>query len=97
MQPEILYILYATSFYEQTGVIITFFKFKEGGLVENKLNVEEEESISDSIDDSSTYDDSDHSYISINALEDIQDGSQIHPDLNAKYAILKMLDCTKQT
>ena len=50
-----------------------------------------------SIDESSTYDDSYKGSISTNIIEDIQDGSQIHPDLNAKYAILKMLDCTKQT
>ena len=33
-RPAVAYILYATSCHEQTGGIITFTKFEEGGLVE---------------------------------------------------------------
>ena len=41
-----------------------------------------------SIDESSTEDDYGDGSISTNALEEIRDGSQIHPELNARYAIL---------
>ena len=33
MQPEVLYIKYTTSYHEQTGNIITFAQFEDGGLV----------------------------------------------------------------
>ena len=79
MRSEVLYIPYTTSFYEQTGDIITFAQFEEGDLVENEPNVEEEKPIFDSIDESYTDDESDDGSISTNSLEDIQDGSQIHP------------------
>ena len=39
MQPEGLYITHFTSYHEQTGDIITFKKFEEGNLVQNKHNV----------------------------------------------------------
>ena len=42
MWPEVSYILYATSYHEQTGDIITFAQFEEGNLVENERNAEEE-------------------------------------------------------
>ena len=54
MQPDILYIPYATSSHEQTGDIITFEQFEQGGLVENKRNEDEYESILSSIDELST-------------------------------------------
>ena len=53
-QPEVSYIPYATSYHEQTVEIITFAQFEENNLVGNKRNVSEDESILDSIDDSST-------------------------------------------
>ena len=31
MWPEVLYILYSTSYHEETGDIITFSQFEEGG------------------------------------------------------------------
>ena len=33
--PEVSYIIYDTSYQEQTGSIITFAQFGEGGLLEN--------------------------------------------------------------
>ena len=50
-----------------------------------------------SIDESYIYDDSDGISISMNALEDIRDGSQIQPDLNTRYSRLKISDRIKQT
>ena len=49
-----------------------------------------------SIDESSTDIDSDDKSISTNALDDIQYGSQIHPDINTRYSILKIRDSIKQ-
>ena len=45
MQPDVSYITYSTSYHEQTGNIITFARFEEGVLLENKHNKEEDESI----------------------------------------------------
>ena len=42
-------------------------------------------------------DDSDNGYISTNYLKDIQDGSQIHPGINARYVRLKIRDRIKKT
>ena len=52
--------------------------------MENEQNVAEDESILASIDESSSYDDSDEGYISMNSLEDIPDGNYVHPDINAR-------------
>ena len=49
-----------------------------------------------SIDESSTENDSDEGSISTNALKEILDGSQIHIELNARYARLKILDRIKK-
>ena len=51
MQPEVLYIQYATSSKEKTGNIITFSQFEEGNLLSESHNVTE---ISDKYDDDST-------------------------------------------
>ena len=51
----------------------------------------------DSIDELSTYDNSDDGYISTNSLEDTWDGSQINPELNARDAIINICDHIKQT
>ena len=45
MRPEVSYILYTTSYHEQTGGIVTFAQFEEGNLVENEHNTEDDESI----------------------------------------------------
>ena len=47
IRTAVLYIMYAKSYHEQTGDIITFAQFEEGNLVENEYNTEEYESISD--------------------------------------------------
>ena len=49
-----------------------------------------------SIYESSTYDEFDDGYIITDALEDIQDGKYVHPDINERDAILKICDCIKQ-
>ena len=60
-------------------------------------NTVEDQSISASIDESSTDNESDKEYISMNSLEDIQDGSQIHPYINAIYAKFKIYEHIRQT
>ena len=96
MRPEVWYIPYATSSHEKTGDMINVLQFEEGDLVENKRNAEEDEYITASIDELSTCNDSSEGSISTHALEDIQDGSQIHPDMNARYARLKTRDNIRQ-
>ena len=49
-----------------------------------------------SIDESYADDNSDEGSISTNALEDIQDGSHVHPDINTRDARLKISDRIKQ-
>ena len=71
MQPQFLYIPYATSSHEQTGDIINYAQFEEDDLVENGCNAEEYKLISYSIDEFSTDDDPDDGSISTNALEEI--------------------------
>ena len=66
-------------------------------LVENESNTEEEKSISASIDESSTDNDSDEISIITNAFEDIRDRSKINPELNASDAILKIRDLILKT
>ena len=51
----------------------------------------------DSIDESYKDYDSDDGSISTNAIKDIQDGSKIHPEINAIDDILKIYDRIKQT
>ena len=97
MQQTVLYIPYTTSSHEKTGKIITFAQFEEENLVENQRNAEEDESILSSIYESSTDDDSDDRSISTNALENLQDGSQIHPKINARDDRLKICDHIRQT
>ena len=70
--------MYATSSHEQTFNIITFVLFEEGNLVENECNVAEDESISSSINESYTDDESYDGYISMNAIEDIWDENYVH-------------------
>ena len=64
--------------------------------MENKHNVAEYKSILASTDESSTDDESDDGSISMNTIEDIQDGKYVHPDINARYAIFKVRDCIRQ-
>ena len=64
--------------------------------MKNGRSVAENESIFDSIDESSTDDDSDDKSISTNDLEYIQDGNYVHPDIDAICSRLKIYDCIKQ-
>ena len=66
MQPSVSYIMYATSYHEKTGNIITFAQFEEGGLVQNKNSGEEEELFLTSIDELCTEDGSDDGSIITN-------------------------------
>ena len=89
MQPSLLYIPYAAKSYEQTGYIITFAHFEAGNLLESKRNIEEYEYILDSIDESYTDNDYYDRSIITNFLQDIPDGIQIHPELNARDSRFK--------
>ena len=97
MQPPVSYILYAISLHEKPCDIITFAQFEDGNLVENECNEEEDKSSLSSIDESSTDDESDYLSISTNDLEDILEGSQIHPEINARDDRLKIRDRIRQT
>ena len=97
MRSVVSYIPYATASHEQTGDILTFANFEENNSVENKRNLEEDESIFSLVVELSIYNDSDDGYISTNALEDIHNGSQINPDIDARSAILKICDYINQT
>ena len=96
MQPAVSYILFNTSYHEQTGDIITFHSFKRG-FYYKKLNSEKDEPILASINGSSTDNDYDDRSISLKALEVIWNRSQIHPELNAGYYRLEICERIKQT
>ena len=66
-------------------------------LLEKVHNAEEEESILSSIHELSIDYGSGDQSISMNLLGYIWYVSQIHPDINARYAILKIRDRIKQT
>ena len=97
MQPAVSYITYVTSLHEQTGKIITFAHFEEGNLVKNERNAEEGESIQTSIDELSTDDDYDDRSMITNGLEYNNNGSQIHSEIIARDAILKVCERIIQT
>ena len=90
----VYYVCYIISW--KTGNIITFEQFEEDNLVEKKRNVEEDESISYSIDELSTNDESDHGSISRKYLKYIKDGRQIHTYINTRYDRLRTGDGIKQ-
>ena len=52
LRPAVSYIIYTKSSYEQTGDVIYFAQFEEGGLLENEHSLEQVESISASNDNS---------------------------------------------
>ena len=102
------YIPCATYSKEQTGDIITFAQFEEGDLLSETRNNGEssDESDDDSImppllseeemDAMGSGDESDYDLIFMEALEDIRDGSQSHPNVNKREARYKIRDCIKQ-
>ena len=63
--------------------------------MQNERNVAEDEYILASIDESSTYDDSDDGSICTNNLECIWYGNHLHPYINARDSRLKILDNIK--
>ena len=71
MLPSFIYTPYVTYSKEQTGDIITFAKFEEGGIwSETRMNVENKDM--DALDSSDEWDDEP---MSTEMSEDIRDGS----------------------
>ena len=103
MRPSVKYTPYATSSKEQTGDIIMFSQFEEGGLLfETRNDVESgDKSYGDSImptllseEDMDAKDSVDESYdepMSTEMLEDIFEGSQSHPNVNKIEARYKKI------
>ena len=99
MRPAVTYTPYVTSSKEQTGDVITFAQFEEGNIWTETRNDAESGDESDSeslmmneqdIENLDSNELSDHDLISMEMLEDIRDGSQIHPEVNkteARYEI----------
>ena len=90
MRPIVTYTLYAMSYKEQTGNVITFVQFEEGEILTKTRNDTESgdesdnESIMKSEQDMENLDSSVESYhnlISTDMLEDIRDRSQTHPNV----------------
>ena len=105
MRPAVTYTPYATSSKEQTGDVITFAQFQEGNLLtENRNDAEigdesDNESIMMSEQDMENInygDESDHDLISMEMLEDIQNRSQTHPNVNRREARYKIRDSIKK-
>ena len=91
-----MYIPYVTSSHEQTGYIIAFAHFEEGYLLENDINLEEDESILASVDESCADDNPDDEYISTDNLEDIWGANYAHLNINVRDARLKIRDHIRQ-
>ena len=93
MRPAVIYTPCATSSREQTGNIITFVQFEEGGLLSGTHDDAEsgnDNSImppllsEEDMDAMDSGNESDHDIISPEMLEEIRDGSQSHPDVNQR-------------
>ena len=96
MRPVLLYIPYSKSSHKKNGNIITFPQLEDGNLVEYKRNVEKYESVLDSTDKSSTDNDCNGGSISANVFKDIWKRNQVHTDIKAIYARLKICDRINQ-
>ena len=105
LRPRVMYTPYATSSKEKTGDVITFTKFEEGNILTKNRNDTEsgDESYNESImmsehdmDAINSGDESDHDLIYTEMLEDIRDGSQIHPNVNRREARYKIRDRIRQ-
>ena len=105
MQPDVSYIPYATSSREQTGNIITFTQFEEGGLLSRTCHGTEignkyddcqtlapliSEEAMDKILSGNEYDDE------LTMLEDLCCGSQNHPRIISRDACYNIRDRIKQ-
>ena len=66
-------------------------------MLENERNLEEDESISDSIDESYADDNSDNKSIGTYDIENIWCGSYAHPNIKTRDARLKIRDRIRQS
>ena len=98
IHPAVTYTPCATSLREQTGDIITFTQFEEGGIwtkTRNYADSDDDDSImppllwEEDIDVMDSGDESDRDIISMDILEDICDGSQSHPNVNWRDPVIK--------
>ena len=105
IRPAVTYTQYATSSKEQTGDVITFAQFEEGGLLSETHNDTEsnDEYDSESIMMSIRYMENlgeierfDEGLISTELLQDIRDGNQNHPKINKREARMAICDRIKQ-
>ena len=105
MSLAVTYTPYATSSKEQTGDVITFAQFEEGGLTTETLNDAEscDKSDNKSIMMSEKYmekidsnEKSDDDNISTETLHDIRDGNQTHLNVDKREAHLAIRDRIKQ-
>ena len=109
MQPAVQYVTYATYSVEQTGDIITFTHFEEGGLLSEYWNGTEIVNGSDDdstlvtfiseaeMDGTSSGDESGDEPMAKDMLEDVCDGSQYNPIINRVEARYKIRDRVKQS
>ena len=105
IRPAVAYGPYATSPRKQTGDVITFAQFEEGGILTETCNDAEsgDKSNNESVimseqdmDAINSGDESDHDVISTDMLEDICDGSQTHLNINRREARYKICDCIRE-
>ena len=108
MRLSVTYTPCATSSRGETGDIITFSQFEEGGLLSETRNNSESGDKSNynsiippllSKEEIDAMDSGYESYydpISTEMIEDIRDGSQSHPNVNRREACYKLCDHIKQ-
>ena len=101
MRPTVTYTPYATSSKQQTGDVITFAQFEEGGLISETRNDTESGDESDSksvmmsktnmenLDEKEEFDDN---LVSTETLHDIRDRNQTHPIIDKREARLEIRD-----
>ena len=102
---SLIIIYFLSDSKEQTGDIITFAQFEEGGLISETCNDTESGDESDSesimmseqdmenIDEKEKFDDD---LIGTETLHDICDGNQTHPNIDKREARLEIHDRIKQ-
>ena len=105
MRLTLTYTPYTTSSREQTGDVILFTQFEEGGLLSETRNDTESGDESDSksimmnkqdmenLNEKEKFDDD---LISTETLHDIRDGNQTHLNIDKREARLKICDRIKQ-
>ena len=105
MRPTVTYTSYAMSSKEQTGDVITFAHFEEGGLISETCNDTEScdksdtESIMMSKKDKENLDETekfDDDFISTETLHAIQNGNKTHPKIDKRGACLAIRFSFKQ-